>query len=82
MEENDKLKKMTLKELQIEQKKFKNIAVSFGTVFLLMLITAIYFAIKNDSYKMFLFIGGFSGVFYLVAQKLKQIETEIKSRNS
>ena len=82
MEEKDKLKKLSLEELQIEQKKFKSITISLGTVILFALITAIYFAFKNNSYSMFIYLGGFSGIIYVLNEKLQKIETEIKSRNS
>ena len=82
MEEKDKLKKLSLEELQIEQKKFKSITISLGTVILFALITAIYFAFKNNSYSMFIYLGGFSGITYVLNEKLQKIETEIKSRNS
>ena len=82
MKENSKLSELTLEELQIEQKKYKNFVISFCIVAILALITSVYFIIKNKSYLMFFFLGGFSGVFYLIFQKLKQLRTEIKSRNS
>jgi hypothetical protein len=82
MEENNKLKELTLEELQKEQKKYKSIATIFVIVIFLFIITSIYFAYKNNSYKMFLFLGGFSGVIYALYDKLKKLETEIKSRNS
>ena len=82
MEEKDKLKKLSLEELQIEQKKFKNITISLGTVILFALITAIYFAFKNNSYSMFIYLGGFSGIIYVLNEKLQKIETEIKLQNS
>ena len=82
MEEKDKLKKLSLEELQIEQKKFKSITISLGTVILFALITAIYFAFKNNSYSMFIYLGGFSGITYFLNEKLQKIETEIKLQNS
>lgn len=82
MKENDKLNELTLEELQTEKKKYKNLAISFGIVILLVFITAIYFAFKNNSYSMFIYLGGFSGVTFLINEKFKKIETEIKSRNS
>ena len=82
MEEKDKLKKLSLEELQIEQKKFKSITISLGTVILFALITAIYFAFKNNSYSMFIYLGGFSGITYVLNEKLQKIETEIKLQNS
>ena len=82
MEEKDKLKKLSLEELQIEQKKFKSITISLGTVILFVLITAIYFAFKNNSYSMFIYLGGFSGITYVLNEKLQKIETEIKLQNS
>lgn len=82
MEEKDKLKKLSLEELQIEQKKFKSITISLGTVILFALITAIYFAFKNNSYSMFIYLGGFSGIIYVLNEKLQKIETEIKLQNS
>ena len=82
MEEKDKLKKLSLEELQIEQKKFKSITISLGTVILFALITAIYFAFKNNSYSMFIYLGGFSGITYVLNKKLQKIETEIKLQNS
>ena len=82
MEEKDKLKKLSLEELQIEQKKFKSITISLGTVILFAFITAIYFAFKNNSYSMFIYLGGFSGITYVLNEKLQKIETEIKLQNS
>lgn len=81
MEENNKLKELTLEELQKEQKKYKSIATGLGIVIILMIMTAIYFAYESNNYKMFIFLGGFSGVIYALYDKLKKIETEIKLRS-
>ena len=82
MMENDKFKTLTLEELRVKQKTFKDISMSLGIVAILMLIVSIYFAIKNGSYLMFIFLGGFPVSILLSSNYLKKIEAEIKSRNS
>lgn len=82
MKENDKLKELTLEELQTKYKKSKDAVIGLGIVILIAVMTLIYLAVRNKNYALIAVAIGSSITFLPSIVVLKQIETEIKSRNS
>jgi hypothetical protein len=82
MEENNKLKELTLEELQTKYKKSKSAIIGLGIVMIIAIITLIYLAIRNENYALIAVAIGSSITFLPSLMVLKQIEAEIKSRNS
>lgn len=82
MSGNRKLTELTVEELKIKQRRFRSFVSILSVVTLLALITFAYFAIKNKNYNFLVLLGGCSIALLLCITILKQVETEIKSRNS
>lgn len=82
MAENRKLTESTLEELKVKQKRFRAFTTILSIATLLLFLAFIYFAITNNNYNLVVLLGGFSFALLLCAGILKQVETEIKSRNS
>lgn len=82
MSGNRKLTELTIEELKIKQKRFRSFVSILSVVTLLALITFVYFAIKSNNYNFLVLLGGCSIALLLCITILKQVETEIKSRNS
>ncbi|MBA9072499.1 putative integral membrane protein [Flavobacterium gossypii] len=82
MSGNRKLTELTIEELKIKQKRFRSFVSILSVVTLLALITFVYFAIKSNNYNFLVLLGGCSITLLLCITILKQVETEIKSRNS
>ena len=82
MKENEKLKELTLEELQAKYKQAKAALIGLGIVMLGAIITIIYFGIKSKNYSFFTFIFVFPITLIPVFIILSQLKTEIKSRNN
>jgi hypothetical protein len=82
MSGNRKLTELTIEELKIKQKRFRSFVSILSVVTLLALITFVYFAIKDNNYNFLVLLGGCSIARLLCITILKQVQTEIKSRNS
>lgn len=82
MDKNKKLNQYTLEELHMQQKKLKSVIIGLGIVMLLACIILIYLAFKNDNYALIVVAVGSSITLLPSFIALKQIDTEIKSRNS
>ncbi len=81
MQENRKFKELTLEELKAKQKKDKAFVRILSIIILITAFGLIYFAIKSDKYNLLTLCGSFSLARFICSYTLKQIDTEIKSRN-
>jgi lipid-A-disaccharide synthase-like uncharacterized protein len=82
MKKNDKLKELTLEELQTKYNKEKGAVIGLGIAMLGALVMLIYFVIKNKNYSFLTFIFVLPMTLLPVFISLGQLKTEIKSRNS
>lgn len=80
MKENEKLKELTLDELQAKYKTAKAAVIGVGIVMLGAIITLIYLAIKSKNYTQLTFIFVLPITLVPVFISLSQLNTEIKSR--
>lgn len=84
MEENYKFNELSLEELQARHKKVQSTVKSIGIAMVIVQLIILFIAVKNENYSLlfFVIIGAILPALLPILTPLKQIETEIKSRNS
>ncbi|MEY4541483.1 MAG: hypothetical protein RLZZ306_3240 [Bacteroidota bacterium] len=82
MKENDKLKELTLEELQAKYKQAKAVVIGVSIVMIIAIISLIYLAVKSKNYTKLTFIFVLPITLMPVFISLGQLKTEIKLRNN
>jgi hypothetical protein len=82
MKENSKFKELSLEELITKYKQSKAAVIGLGIGIIIAVMVLIYLAVSNENYALIAVAIATSISFLPSIIVLKQIETEIKSRNS
>jgi hypothetical protein len=84
MDENYKLKELTLEELQVKHKKLQHTVKVIGIIMIIAQAILLFIAVKDGNYSLLLIVvlGAILPGILPIITPLKKIETEIKSRNS